>query len=905
MNNRAKGYLTLKLNNNVRSLFWFADSKKKIVNRKGSNKKTFSSDPVSKDLGKNLFSASLSKKKRNRLTVIVFALVVLLTIYFYCQDLTIGKESVQRWFLLVLAAVSPGSYTGLLNTLPDYFQTPQISRLSVLVWKWICLLSAFGIGSLFLKTIQFEFFSGSVRNETGAQNHPAGIAERFKKRLVKTGQIFTVKNFSGSRNRSERFFFAFFSGLVLWSVYFQYAALFGKARTPFWITALTVLSALYGLGILLAEFRTSRLKPKEKARITGRKKLLWSFLVLFLFAYITLYSMGAMIPVAEYDMLEYHLQGVREIFDQGKIDFSSCNVYKNMPFGAEMLLLWGRSLSGNEMTGILIGKELIAASALIAALGIYAFCVRFFRSKTGGFLSAVFFLSFAYNYQVFSIGLNDGILGLAVFASIYSLLLYWRCSQRIRLRVGQHEKGSAAVSMKSGLCLTALSVAFAVSCKYTAVVFLLIPVVGVMFYIEIFLFSLSKKREQIRAVSLCSDKQKINDGRLKTGLKNMTVFALVILIFGGGWYVKNLVYTGNPFYPLAWSVFGDSTGSWNAEKNIRWKNAHSPSGYGLKPFAERVSAFVCSDHFASPFYLLLLPIAAGVSILYFKVGKSDPIPLGTEKKIWFFLLAYLIFFIFGWGFLTHRLLRFLVPVLPTVSVLAGIGFSKLFFEKNNASGRTDKKTIPLFMFGSVCLILALGFVYSFLNSWLCQQDYCASPEAVQRDPMRFGQWTVELNDAYNPGQDGILLLIGDARGFAWKWPILYNTCWDNSSLVPILEEACTRNGPNSKVTPIDNHYPKNQNINDSDGKKIGLSKGGETFSGILDPALIKSRLHEKNISLILVDYNELNRFRSPGNYGYSDPEINEDLFNQLEKAGVLAPLPDKKEAPGIRVYRVK
>jgi hypothetical protein len=41
----------------------------------------------------------------------------------------------------------------------------------------------------------------------------------------------------------------------------------------------------------------------------------------------------------------------------------------------------------------------------------------------------------------------------------------------------------------------------------------------------------------------------------------------------GPWLVKNLMETGNPVYPLAYSLFGGA--DWDAATNIRWVRAHS------------------------------------------------------------------------------------------------------------------------------------------------------------------------------------------------------------------------------------------------------------------------------------------------------------------------------------------
>ena len=66
-------------------------------------------------------------------------------------------------------------------------------------------------------------------------------------------------------------------------------------------------------------------------------------------------------------------------------------------------------------------------------------------------------------------------------------------------------------------------------------------------------------------------------------------------------------------------------------------------------------------------------------------------------------------------------------------------------------------------------------------------------------------------------------------------------------------------------------------------------------------------LVKANIMAIYVDFGELARFRSPGNYGFRDQDINESLFEMLEHAGVIVPVKSKEivgDSPNVRLYLV-
>ena len=62
-----------------------------------------------------------------------------------------------------------------------------------------------------------------------------------------------------------------------------------------------------------------------------------------------------------------------------------------------------------------------------------------------------------------------------------------------------------------------------------------------------------------------------------------------------------------------------------------------------------------------------------------------------------------------------------------------------------------------------------------------------------------------------------------------------------------------------------------------------------------------------NITAIYVDYGELARFRSPGNYGFRDQDIDKRLFEMLEKAGIIVPVKSKQivgDSSNVQLYLI-
>ncbi len=235
-----------------------------------------------------------------------------------------------------------------------------------------------------------------------------------------------------------------------------------------------------------------------------------------------LYLFGAVLPPIEFDVREYHLQSPKEFFQTGGIRFQPHNIYANMPLGTEMhSLAWMVLIGGQDgwFEGALIGKVVTASFGWIGALLIGSSVTRYF-GRLSGWLSACIYLATPGIAEVSRLGLIDAVLGCYTMAVVVVLAIVLD-ERRPSIRWG-------ALSLLIGWLLGA-----AISCKYTAVPFLLIPVV------LLWPFVLWIK----------------NDRSTRLLLRYTTTLILAIGLSGGLWYVKNLIFTGNPFihfWPTSW-----------------------------------------------------------------------------------------------------------------------------------------------------------------------------------------------------------------------------------------------------------------------------------------------------------------------------------------------------------------
>lgn len=758
-------------------------------------------------------------------------------------------------------------------------------------------------------------------------------------------------------NIPETIFFQFGAGFALWNLYVQIAGLLGFADAPvalatFVFAAFYVLSSIFAASRRLIAAR-NRVNDVPSTPLFPRQSLgdrvLLTLQVILLTIFTSFYFFSSTQPLFEYDVVEYHAQAAREIFETGALSFSPNNVYANMPLGAETLYVGGFNLvrdlcaapNAPLRLGSLVGKVVLTASAFATALGLFAFCVRFFRSGRAGLFAALFYLAFPGVFDVFANGLNDGALGFALFAAFYAFALSLAADATRWSRLVFRVATASFVGVYVGL---------AVSIKYTAVVFVFAPA-----FVALLAVSFPTLATPLRRLFRDAESTPLSDAAtietptgcdafkradvstisspnlnaprfLKNACVPLAVFVATVALVSGGWFVRNVSATGNPFYPLAFELFDDASQTWDADVDVRWRRAHSASTFGPAAFAESVARSAWRADLASPFSPFLpaigLLVLTGAATRLNKRRSDAKSPNCNPNASRFLTLALIaavaLLFWLGWHFATHRLTRFLVPVEPLSALLLGVAatFAATGFRSSAASNSPNSTvgshSVPTgsassgrgFFLVAFYTTLLFGLLYEGLVIDVRAPARIAPLRALERDPARFPQASLFFNDRPELFVDATssnatdlttsvsdatvrplrkLLLIGEAKAFVYRVPVVYSTCWNCSPLIPLLGDSVER-GADAKIVAI------------------------------RDADAIRRRFDDAKIAFVLVDFAELARFRSPGNYGFRDAEIDENLFRLLTAANVLEPFElqqtsDKNDAtsnapPTTRIFRL-
>ena len=203
-----------------------------------------------------------------------------------------------------------------------------------------------------------------------------------------------------------------------------------------------------------------------------------------------------------------------------------------------------------------------------------------------------------------------------------------------------------------------------------------------------------------------------------------------------------------------------------------------------------------------------------------------------------------VFFLFAtWWLLTHRLDRFWLPLLPALAVLAGLG----------ADWTRARAWTALLAF-----VLTVSIVTSAAHSTtalVALNDWTGDLRKLRAEVPRMANGPLAWLDDTLPA-DARPLLVGQAQTFHMNHPVVYNTVFDRDTF--------------------------------------------ESIDRGRSPEGVRAELARRGITHVYVDWSEIARYRSPGNYGFTD-YVTPERFDRLVRAGVLSV---RTGGPGFMLYDV-
>ncbi len=540
--------------------------------------------------------------------------------------------------------------------------------------------------------------------------------------------------------------------------------------------------------------------------------------------------LASMLPPWEYDVREYHLQVPKEWFQNGAIRFLPHNVYGNMPLGTEMHALTAMVMWPGEngwWYGALVGKTVSGSFAILTGLLLFAFGRRV-AGNFAGLVACMAYISTPWTTKIATVGYNEVAFGFYAILSLFFLAI----------QLDQKNNGQKKIESKTnrgnfGL-LVGLACAGAISCKYTGLLFVALPVA----LMQIGLFVLARFDNKPDPVA----------PRPITQIEFVRWFTWMlagVAILSGPWFAKNMLFTGNPTYPLLADVF--PTVDRTAEQIEQWQNAHRPPAnrFTQKHFKNKLTWLVQTGPWISALAVPMLLI----SLVCFR---------DRRVQLCWFMVG---FGFASWYLMTHQVQRFLFPLYPVVVLVGGVGVALAIAKVSREE--SGQRLMRLGVWSVVVLISALNLQWCVYrvsgdSRILVSLDdlYVGKPTA--KDPgglMHRQPLFAQLNQAEDVGK---VLIVGQAAVFDTEFPILYNTCFDHCRFAKLLEET-----ENSNRLAV---------------------------------------LQKENITHLLVDWSELRRLRST--YGYDD-FVTEEVVQKMVNTGVMREITTDVEPSSQQLFRIR
>ena len=525
------------------------------------------------------------------------------------------------------------------------------------------------------------------------------------------GTILALCDFPGGRLRltiAEECAFVFglgaaLTGFIVWAFgTIGLAAVGGYVVAVGWLFAWAILgsgpASPSGLGRWAAvRVADTNLRP------------LWPLLTAVPF--LAVYALAATLPATEFDAKEYHLQAAKEFHQRGRIERLPHNVYTQFPLGTEMHLLTGMTFAADWRRGALTGQAFLAG--FVPLTGLICYCVgRRLFGPAAGVWAAVVFLTSPWAIRFAAHPLAEG--GLTCYLALTLLA--------VTVAVRRRRLSSRRPAVLAGLCAGA-----AVACKYPAAVQAVVPGAAAL-----------------AATAWFGGK----DVWRKVGW-----FLAATLPFAGPWLLRNLADTGNPVFPLLWSVLGGGEAfGWDAATNARWTANHSPPDWS----PAKLPAWFAGPLGADPFHTVLVTAFVPLGLLRTR---------NRERTLW--LVAAVGALLLAWYGLTHRLDRFWAPLLPGLAVLAGAG-----------AVCTDAAGWRWVRGG--LLGLAAVFNLAVANVLAVPLPLTADLADAIAAAERTAPFVAALNERFGPAET--VVLIGEAQVFDARFTPIYATAWNPAPL---------------------------------------------------------------------------------------------------------------------------
>ncbi|MEP6756484.1 MAG: glycosyltransferase family 39 protein [Chthonomonadales bacterium] len=521
--------------------------------------------------------------------------------------------------------------------------------------------------------------------------------------------------------------------------------------TPLWVSlVIAILTACSwrSIGEVENEFRNpTKIETGSSACIWLKRGAITTFVLIAAAALVNCF-----VPPAghEWDALAYHLAAPSVYISHHQILYLPTDHHSNFPFLVEMLFTIGLLFDGHALANLF--HFTMGALTVAGTIGIGR---RYFSPTAGWIAGLVVATTPIFIWEAGSAYIELGM-------ALYVLLAVGTCLEYLRTREPRW------------LLVAGILAGFALGTKALA----LVPFVGI-------------------AVMLLVN---------KTPIKQFRRYLIAAVVIGSPFYLKSIVYTGNPVYPFAYRLFGGKY--WNTDLADAY--AGSQKAFGLRQEvisaaddlknirpAEATPTMVSwvRNLFIAPFELINIP---RIYYDYFDPGFLNHIGFlwMALPPIWIltltrrraqvdhtnagtFVASIAGIWLIIWA-LSMQYVRYLIPLLPLCALIGGEGIHRL---------TTRNRWTAPFCFLAVGF-QAIAVIWIFLPNVPEQAARAFDPDAQLKYLTNLNIYSASkwLNESTDTNEG--VVLYEEARGYYLKRPYL----WGNALHSLYIPYSTMKNG---------------------------------------------------------------------------------------------------------------
>lgn len=351
---------------------------------------------------------------------------------------------------------------------------------------------------------------------------------------------------------------------------------------------------------------------------------------------------GALAPEIEYDALWYHLWLPRLWLEYGSpVDLLSEYV-SLYPLTWELVYGAGMVLGGS------IAAKLLSFSCLVLTAMVIYLVVRRYTLWSSAWVAIAIWITTPTVLWEATTAYVDLALGFFILLTVYSVIRYTESME------------------KSWIILAGISVGFSLGIKHLALIILVLVSTGLA--LKLWLAS-----RRVKPVAL-----------------PILIFVGTGLIIALPWYVRSWQVSRNPVFPEFYSVFGAQPPQrWDAITNrglegfkVHFGRPRTLSNLAVLPWDMTMHAARYAGDIG-PIFLMLVP-----ALLLYRSSTS------LVPWLCWLVLLYILF----WASpLSSFQMRFLVPIVPLLAMLAAEGFGQIERTVRAAGGESVRRLLELFL----------------------------------------------------------------------------------------------------------------------------------------------------------------------------------------------------------------